>query len=373
MLSIDKIYMIMLIFVAGVSIYEFVLIQHQKKILSRYENYRKILYETSEKISQTNDKDEIYTIVLDAIVLLIPNATKGSVILLGKDGKFYFQVGKGYDKKLENITLKKEEVFLYRINEFRETAIINNPKKFDQINTDKNTIERFESINALDIYCTISAPIYINKELIGLINVDSDNRYSKFTEKDLELMNQFKCELELALKNAFAQNKLKYLANYDELTGLMNRRTLKKEFNKELDIIKISKLSFCLVMIDIDGFKFYNDTYGHYFGDVVLKKFTSILNNQVRKTDVVARFAGDEFVILFKNCDCAVAEIKMKSITEEVLSTNVDGITMSFSYGLCEVVPDNNMNFDAALTTADAKMYDHKKQKENEGKSKILN
>jgi diguanylate cyclase (GGDEF)-like protein len=354
-----------LVFVAAISIYEYVLIQHQKKILSRYEYYRRILYETSEKISQTNDKDEIYSIVLDAIVLLIPNATKGSVLLLGADGKFYFNVGKGYDKELENITLNKEEVYLYRINEFKEAAIINNPKEFDQLNTDKNTIERFESINALDIYCTISAPIYINKELIGLINVDSDKRSSRFTDKDLELMNQIKCELELALKNAFAQNKLKYLANYDELTGLMNRRTLKKEFNKELDIIRISKLSFCLVMIDIDEFKFYNDTYGHYFGDVVLKKFTSILNNQVRKTDVVARFAGDEFVILFKNCDYAVAENKMKSITEEILSTNVDEIIMNFSYGICEVISDINMNFDAALANADIKMYENKKQKEN--------
>jgi diguanylate cyclase (GGDEF)-like protein len=331
--------------------------------LNRYEKTRKELHDTSEKISKTNDEDEIYSIVLDAIVELIPNATKGSVLLVHEDGNFHFKVVKGFQKELENFMIKKEEVYLYKINQFKETAIINNPKEFDRINTEKNTIEGLQKINALDIYCSLSAPIYIDNNLIGLINVDSDKINYIFTEKDLELMDQIKCELELAIKNALAQNKLKYLADFDELTGLINRRTLKKEFDNEIKITKSGKQPLCLVMIDVDNFKFLNDTYGHFFGDMVLKHFSNILCNSVGRSDVVARFAGDEFIIMFKDCNLAMAENNMKSLTDIVSSAKLEEVILKFSYGICEVVPCDNMNFDKTLALADTKMYEHKKLK----------
>jgi diguanylate cyclase (GGDEF)-like protein len=339
------------------------MLQNHKKLLNRYEKIRKVLHDTSERISKTNDEDEIYSVALDAIVELIPNATKGSVLLVHKDGNFRFKVVKGFQKELENFTIKKEEVYLYKINEFKETAIINNPKEFDRIYTDKDTVEGLQKINALDISCSISAPIYIDNKLIGLINVDSDKIDHIFTEKDLELMDQIKCELELAIKNALAQNKLKYLADFDELTGLINRRTFKKEFDSEIKRKRYYKHPFCLVMIDVDNFKFLNDTYGHFFGDTVLKHFSVLLSNSIGESDVVARFAGDEFIIMFTDCSLAQAENKMKSITEIVSAAKLDEVVLKFSYGISEVVSDNYMGFDKSLTLADTKMYEHKKLK----------
>ncbi|MDF2822382.1 MAG: putative diguanylate cyclase [Clostridiales bacterium] len=359
----DPVYLIIIFLAALFTLYEYRLLQKHKKLLKRYEKIRKTLYDTSEKISKINDEDEIYSIVLDAIVELIPNATRGSVLLFGEDGNFHFQVVKGFQKELENLVIKKEEAYLYKINGFSKTAIINNPREFDRVNTGKDTVEELHKINALDICCTISAPIYIDNNFIGLINVDSDKAEHIFTENDLELMNQIKCELELSVKNALAQNKLKYLANFDELTGVMNRRTLKEEFDSELEKIKYEKQPFCFVMIDMDNFKFFNDTFGHYFGDKALKKFSNVLYNSVNKTDVVARFAGDEFIILFRNCDLALAETKMKSITEAVTFEKLDGIILEFSYGICEVRSYDNMNFDKTLAHADSQMYEHKKSK----------
>jgi diguanylate cyclase (GGDEF)-like protein len=332
--------------------------------LNRYERIRIELHETCEKISKTNNEDEIYSIVLEAIVRMIPNATKGSVLLLCEDGNFHYRVVKGFQKELEDFIIKKEEAYLYKINEFKETAIINNPKEFDRINTDKDTIEGLKKINALDIYCSISAPIYIDNELIGLINVDSDQINYIFTEKDLELMDQIKCELELALKNALAQNKLKYLANFDELTGVMNRRTIKTEYDNEIEKNRFNKRSFCLVMIDMDNFKYLNDTYGHFFGDMALKHFSNILSNSVGTNDAVARYAGDEFIILFKDCVLNTAENRMSLITETVSKAKIDEIILQFSYGICEVDPYDNMDFDKTLASADIKMYEFKNLKE---------
>ncbi|WP_313133825.1 sensor domain-containing diguanylate cyclase [Anaerocolumna sp.] len=330
--------------------------------MNRYEKMRRKLYETSDRISKTNDENEIYSIVLDTIIELIPNATNGSVLLINEDGDFNFKVVKGFQKELKRISLKRDETYLYRINRFEKTAIINNPEEFDRKHASKDTIEGFERLNALDISCTISAPIYIDNKLIGLINVDSNKTNHIFTQKDLDLMDQIKCELELAIKNALAQNKLKYLANYDELTGVMNRRTLKKEYDNEIAKMKYNRKSMTLIMIDVDNFKCFNDTYGHFFGDMVLKHFSEVLSNSVGASDIVARFAGDEFIILLKGLDLAGAENKMKSIEERLLSEKLDGIILKFSYGICEIGPDANMNFEKALTLADEKMYEYKKR-----------
>jgi diguanylate cyclase (GGDEF)-like protein len=329
--------------------------------LNIQEKIRKRLHETIEKISKADLEDEIYSIALEAIVDLIPDATKGSVLLLEEDGNFHYRVIKGFSSELMNFIIKKEEAYLYKINEFRETAIINNPKEFDTINADKKTIEGLKKINALDINCSVSAPIYIDNELIGLINVDSDKMNHMFSENDLEIMDQIKCELELAIKNALAQNKLKYLADFDELTGVMNRRTLRKEFDKE--IAKSNNKKLCLVMIDMDNFKMLNDCYGHYFGDIALKHFSDILNKSVGGFDSVARFAGDEFVIMFKDCDATKAEGRMKAITQMVSLEKLDEIILKFSYGICEVFSDGYVDFDKALASADTKMYDHKRRK----------
>lgn len=360
----DPINLFLLVIVIAISIYEYILLRNQKKLLNRSEKIRKKLYETSEKISKTNDENEIYEIVLDTIVELIPNATNGSVLLMKEDGEFHFKVVKGFEKDLENFTLKKEEVYLSEINDFKETAIIKNPSEFDIIHASKDTIEVLQKNNALDdISCTISAPIYIDNKLIGLINVDSSKTNYLFSQKDLDLMDQIKCELELAIKNALAQNMLKYLANYDELTGVMNRRNFKKEYENEIKNLKCNKQNLSLVMIDIDSFKCYNDTYGHFFGDKVLKHFSSILKNSVGISNVVARFAGDEFVILLKGYDLDMTKYVIKSIEKKFLSDRLDGIVLKFSYGICEICKSDNMSFEKALTLADEKMYQHKKRK----------
>lgn len=355
------IYQALFILAAGISVGEFLLLRKHKSLLFSQKKIRKRLHETSEKISKAELEDEIYSIALEAIVDLIPNATKGSVLLLEEDGNFHYRVVKGFRNELKNFIIKKEEAYLYKINAFKETAIINNPKEFDTVNADKNTIEGLKKINALDIYCSVSAPIYIDNELIGLINVDSDKINHLFSENDLEIMDQIKCELELAIKNALAQNRLKYLADFDELTGVMNRRTLKKEFEKEISKNNNKKSS--LVMIDMDNFKMLNDNFGHYFGDIALKHFSDILIKAVGAHGYVSRFAGDEFVLMFKDCDYTEANNRMNAITHLVASKKLDEIILKFSYGICEVISNGSADFTKTLAIADTKMYEHKRRK----------
>lgn len=215
----------------------------------------------------------------------------------------------------------------------------------------------------MDISCTLSAPIFVDNKVIGLINVDSNIPGHVFTVNDLNLMEQIKCELELVINNALAQNKLKYLANYDELTNLINRRMLKKVFDRELEKIKHNKKKMAVVMIDLDDFKKINDTYGHNFGDMALKHFSITLTNLVRKEDVVARLAGDEFIILFKEMDLNMAARRMSAIKEAVESDPFEGVVINFCYGIYSFGYDEDISFNKIIELADAQMYENKKEK----------
>lgn len=360
----DLILIALLLVTISIAINQHNIIKELIKNQEFIEKVKERLYETSEKVLNTENENEIYAAVLDAAVDLIPCGSKGSILTVDNNGDFCYRVVKGFHNDLVGMTLKRTEVYLYVVNKFKETAIIDEPRVFDETNTDIETIEELREKNALDIYCTISAPIYIDNKLIGLLNVDCTEQSYKFTKKELNLMNLLKSELQIAIKNAFAQNKLKYLANFDELTGVMNRRRFNLELHNEIEKLKKEKdKGFCLVLIDLDKFKIINDTYGHNFGDKVLIAFSKLLRDNIKTPHTVARLSGDEFVILFRNCSMSEIEDKMKKITEILSSKKLNDINLSFSYGIYESTDYENLTFEEAMILADTRMYDCKKLK----------
>ena len=96
---------------------------------------------------------------------------------------------------------------------------------------------------------------------------------------------------------------LKKMANEDPLTGLLNRRSFLHELNKEIERSSRIGLTCTMVLIDLDHFKKINDTYGHDFGDEVLVAFSSILKRNSRQLDILCRYGGEEFVLLFPHTD----------------------------------------------------------------------
>jgi diguanylate cyclase (GGDEF)-like protein len=95
--------------------------------------------------------------------------------------------------------------------------------------------------------------------------------------------------------------KLEELAAYDNLTKLPNRRTFNQNFEKALQLFKRDKIPRCVIFLDIDNFKSINDNYGHLVGDKVLKRVAVILNIQIRSSDNISRWGGEEFLILLND------------------------------------------------------------------------
>jgi len=126
--------------------------------------------------------------------------------------------------------------------------------------------------------------------------------------------------------------RFRHLAETDRLTGLFNKGKFNEVLKKEIERVKRYKRPLSLIIFDIDHFKRINDTYGHKVGDEVLKELAKVIKKSVRKTDFVARWGGEEFVILALETDLEgafkLAEKIRKTVEEHEFPT-VKNVTVS--------------------------------------------
>lgn len=156
--------------------------------------------------------------------------------------------------------------------------------------------------------------------------------------------------------------RLKLLSEKDDLTGLYNKRTIYRRLKELIDDNKCQGKQVYLGILDLDHFKEINDHYGHLYGDEVLKKVAVKIQENVRQEDMVGRYGGDEFVIIFNDCDGQIVQRAMERIQEEVNKLDFEVCQLSFS---CGVAVWNGESSEKLFERADAFMYDVKKSGKN--------
>ena len=157
-----------------------------------------------------------------------------------------------------------------------------------------------------------------------------------------------------------AESRVETLAYYDALTGLANRSLLHDRIAHALAAARRARRKIAVLFIDLDRFKFINDSLGHTVGDLLLKEVASRLTRLIRAEDTVARIGGDEFVIVMGNIDSPRdAEVVATRILEQISSTAlIDGhsLHVSCSIGIC-LYPENGPDRETLIRYADQAMY----------------
>ncbi|NOQ70045.1 MAG: diguanylate cyclase [Gammaproteobacteria bacterium] len=165
------------------------------------------------------------------------------------------------------------------------------------------------------------------------------------------------------------QHKYQRFATTDALTGLRNRGWMDDVFDREIKRSERDQLPLCLIMIDVDNFKQYNDGYGHLAGDKVLIKVADAIRKPLRPNDLVARFGGEEFVVLLPETTIENAKVIAERLRKNVSKADMGaldekklpGITVSL--GIATRQPGYSL--DMMIASADVAMYHAKRNGKN--------
>lgn len=164
-----------------------------------------------------------------------------------------------------------------------------------------------------------------------------------------------------------AKARIRALSDRDELTGIYNMRAFTRLAEREHELAYRSEQAYSILMIDTDHLKIINDTYGHEFGNRAIQLVADALLRLTRSRDIVARYGGDEFIVLLANADKAIAEEVAQRVRNVVFSTTLEVdvkiVRIKVNVGVASF-PDDGNNLQLVMTTADRAMYKDKEHRE---------
>lgn len=201
--------------------------------------------------------------------------------------------------------------------------------------------------------------LVIADENLGTITF---SRRLRFKKQDIVQLEALLCCLVYPLRNALLYQQALLSARTDALTGVLNRTALTATLERECELARRQKSPLSMIMIDIDHFKSINDQHGHQTGDAVLKKVADCIQHVVRKSDIVFRYGGEEFVIILSNTGLSGALLLSERIRRAIelieWDTIVTGLTTTASFGVAGL--KDNVVPSKFLCQVDAAMYQAK-------------
>lgn len=206
----------------------------------------------------------------------------------------------------------------------------------------------------------ISAPIGD----FGVFQVASPE-VNAFSDDDVRLLELLLGHTAEAVNRIRLQEKLKDQALHDPLTGVYNRRYFNQVIEQEIPRSKRYDHPIGFLMIDVDHFKEINDRYGHQVGDEVLQSVAQVLQEQVRGSDVVVRYGGDEFLLLLIETDGETEEVRQRILDHMADQNRVNptfDFPVTFSIGCAHWSPEDDRSVKEVLAEADRRMYEFKRE-----------
>jgi diguanylate cyclase (GGDEF)-like protein/putative nucleotidyltransferase with HDIG domain len=214
--------------------------------------------------------------------------------------------------------------------------------------------------------CCLTVPMRSAEGPMGLLAFWDSERERHFSDEEMALATGLAELAGESVRRAKLLRSLQRLSGTDSLTGLANHRQVHEMLAREQARAERHGLGFGLVMLDIDGFKLLNDTYGHPCGDTALRHVAAILQANARASDVVGRYGGDEFVLILSETQPAEATLVIEKLRaafaeKPFITPTGEKIPIHASFGIA-VYPEDGHNVNELVVAADANLYVSKRR-----------
>ncbi len=255
--------------------------------LEKSQAHLEMIYEHSRILGGILNVDEVVEGVMKILGRIL-SYPASSMILIGPGGNFIYRgrnIAGQMNFHLKAVDSKKADL-IRRVGEQASPAIvkdISGRKDYQALRSNTRSI--------------MLIPMVTQGKATGILTAESPN-IDAFSEKDQRMLSVVARSAAVAMDNATLHRKMEELTITDELTGIYNYRYFSMKLKEELRRADRYDLPLSLIMLDIDWFKTFNDTYGHEVGNIVLKGITGVVNECIRDVDIFARYGGEEFVII---------------------------------------------------------------------------
>ncbi len=318
------------------------------------------LFEVVDTISKSLELGKVLPDVLDR-VLGNMGAGKGAIVLLDQDDKTLLLKGfRGLS-----------EESLCQVVEKGQGCVGDVILKNSSIKVSGDEDEGSGAVPGLEsenVRSALVVPVTVRGEVLGVLAVYSEEK-DRFTDEDEALLETIGNQVGVAVENARLYEKTLELAQVDGLTGLANRRYLMERLKQERDRAERYHTSLSVIILDLDKFKSFNDTYGHLQGDELLKAFSSMLNRQIRSADIAGRYGGEEFCVVLPNTSVKGALViaeRIRKAMEDIKIPVGEGrlpAGRTASIGVAEFVGEESV--EKMLNAADTALYRAKQDGRN--------
>lgn len=328
-------------------------IVRQNAALKKINSELSALYKASSAISQSIDLKGLLNEVLDTVtgIELLRVERKGAIFIVeGERMKLVAGIGQSDPFLNAHEGMKVGECLCGRVAETGEPILIKN-----SLQDVRHTITYAGMTPAGQIILPLKAADRVVGVLCLYLPVDAE-----VDEETMKLLRAIAGQLGMAISNAMLYEETKSRSLHDPLTGLANRRLMGIELGRNMARARRDGSPFSVVMMDIDHFKKYNDTYGHPAGDALLADFSRVVLKEIREVDNLFRYGGEEFVLLLPDTGLqgasTVAE-RIRARVEEKTAVTISLGVSSYRVGMKKE--------EEAIREADEAMYQAKQTGRN--------
>ncbi len=322
----------------------------------------KAIFSITKAIGSELDLEKVCDLMVEKIYQLVN--CNGCAIILINNKRVKLQSEIGFGKSIKDVEFSTEMPLIKYILSTKNKIFIGDIEK----SYFKYSIPRGDLTTSM-----ICMPIIVKDIVKGIIYIDSKH-INAFSNKHEYFLNILAHEISVAIERAIAYERIKVLTVKDELTDVYNRRKFDHDLKEELNKAIRYARNLSLLMVDIDFFKKFNDLHGHQVGDSILKELGRLFNENMRNTDRVYRYGGEEFITICTETDRNNAIIfaeRLRKVISEKEFTSVNDIKSGGPLTVCIGVsnfPFNATQFDDLIKYADDALYKAKDQ----GRNKVV-